>query len=104
VSACPYDIPPHLPPVLMVLADHLHDPQPIAGTVKQVLQDFKRTHQDNWAEHKVRRRRQSFNQFSVADPDPGSGIRCFFTPRIRDPDPGSGMEQWSDPDPGSGIS
>jgi hypothetical protein len=50
----------------------------------------------------------------------GSGIRCFFTPRIRDPDPGwsngririrdgamvgsgSGMEQWSDPDPGSGI-
>jgi hypothetical protein len=32
----------------------------------------------------------------------GSGIRCFFTPRIRDPDPGSGMEQWSDP--GSGIS
>jgi hypothetical protein len=41
---------------------------------------------------------------SVADPDPGSGIRCFFTPRIRDTDPGSGMEQWSDPDPGSGIS
>jgi hypothetical protein len=38
---------------------------------------------------------------SVADPDPGSGIRCFFYPR--DPDPGSGMEQWSDPDPGSGI-
>ena len=53
VAACPYDIPPHLPPVLMVLADHLHDPQPISGTVKLVLQDFKRTHQDNWAEHKV---------------------------------------------------
>jgi hypothetical protein len=34
----------------------------------------------------------------------GSGIRCFFTPRIRNPDPGSGREQWSDPDPGSGIS
>jgi hypothetical protein len=33
----------------------------------------------------------------------GSGIRCFFTPRIRDPGSGSGMEQWSDPDPGSGI-
>jgi hypothetical protein len=33
-------------------------------------------------------------QVSVADPDPGSEIRCFFTPwiRIRDeffPDPGS---------------
>ncbi len=53
VSACPYEIPPHLPAVLMVLADHLHDPQPISGTVKLILQDFKRTHQDNWAEHKV---------------------------------------------------
>jgi hypothetical protein len=53
VAACPYDIPPHLPGVLMVLADHLHDPQPISATVKLVLQDFKRTHQDNWAEHKV---------------------------------------------------
>jgi hypothetical protein len=39
-------------------------------------------------------------QNSVADPDPGSGIRdpVLFYP----PDPGSGMEQWSDP--GSGIS
>jgi hypothetical protein len=25
---------------------------------------------------------------SVADPDPGSGIRCFFTLWTRDPDPG----------------
>ena len=60
VAACPYDIPPHLPGLLMVLADHLHDPQPISGTVKQVLQDFKRTHQDNWAEHKVKTTGTSF--------------------------------------------
>jgi hypothetical protein len=33
----------------------------------------------------------------------GSGIRCFFTPRIRDPGYGYGMEQLLDPDPGSGI-
>jgi len=54
VSACPYDIPDHLPEALMVLGDHLHDPNPIPATVKRVLQDFKRTHQDNWTEHKER--------------------------------------------------
>ena len=53
MSACPYDIPDHLPEVLIVLGDHLHDPNPIPATVKRVLQDFKRTHQDNWTEHKV---------------------------------------------------
>merc|ERR1711915_567695 len=52
VSSCPYDIPPYLPRLLMVLGDRLHDPQPIPATVKRVLQDFKRTHQDNWIEHK----------------------------------------------------
>eukprot|EP00092_Neocalanus_flemingeri_P031411 GFUD01034116.1.p1 GENE.GFUD01034116.1~~GFUD01034116.1.p1 ORF type:complete len:1998 (+),score=527.07 GFUD01034116.1:71-6064(+) len=52
VLSCPYDIPPHLPDILMLLADHLHGPQPIPATVKNVFQEFKRTHQDNWAEHK----------------------------------------------------
>ena len=54
VHSCPYDIPDLLPPILMILADHLHDPQPIPATVKNVFQEFKRTHQDNWAEHKQR--------------------------------------------------
>jgi hypothetical protein len=36
---------------------------------------------------------------SVADPDPGSGIRCLFDPWIRDP--GSGMGFFRIPDPGS---
>lgn len=52
VHSCPYDIPPHLPDILMILANHLHDPPPISATIKNVFQDFKRTHQDNWAEHK----------------------------------------------------
>ena len=52
VQSCPYDIPPHLPDILMILAEHLHDPQPISATIKNVFQDFKRTHQDNWTEHK----------------------------------------------------
>ena len=36
--SCPYDIPESLPPVLMLLADHLHDPVPIPATVKKVFQ------------------------------------------------------------------
>ncbi len=35
---------------------------------------------------------------SVADPDPGSGIRCLFDPWIRDP----GWVKNQGPDPGSG--
>ncbi len=38
---------------------------------------------------------------SVADPDPGSGIRCLFDPWIRDP--GSGIGFFRIPDPGSRI-
>jgi len=54
VSASPYDIPLTLPDILMLLADHLHDPQPIPSTIKKVFQDFKRTHQDQWQEHKTK--------------------------------------------------
>jgi hypothetical protein len=36
---------------------------------------------------------------SVADPDPGYGIRCLFLPL----DPGSGMGLFQIPDPGSRI-
>jgi hypothetical protein len=38
---------------------------------------------------------------SVAEPDPGSGIQCFFDLRIRDPFQGSEIEK--NPDLGSGI-
>ena len=34
--------------VLLLVADFL-----FAATVKKALQSFKRTHQDNWAEHKA---------------------------------------------------
>jgi proteasome activator subunit 4 len=52
VNAFPYDVPDFVPDILMVLSDHLHDPQPIPMTIKKTLQDFKRTHQDNWQDHK----------------------------------------------------
>ncbi len=46
---------------------------------------------------------ESYLYFSVADPDPGSGIRdwVLFDPWIRDPESGIGL--FRIPDPGSRI-
>jgi len=54
VEAFPYDVPEFVPPILMELSTHLNDPQPIPMTIKKSLQEFKRTHQDNWQEHKTK--------------------------------------------------
>jgi len=54
VEAFPYDVPEFVPPVLMELSTHLNDAQPIPQTIKKCLQEFKRTHQDNWQEHKTK--------------------------------------------------
>ena len=54
VEAYPYDVPKFVPDILIELEKHLHDPQPIPKTIKKTLQEFKRTHQDNWAEHKLK--------------------------------------------------
>ncbi|CAH1792982.1 unnamed protein product [Owenia fusiformis] len=52
VQAYPYDVPEFMPQVLMDLSNHLDDPQPIQMTVKKTLSDFRRTHHDNWQDHK----------------------------------------------------
>uniref|UniRef100_A0A668AU47 Proteasome activator complex subunit 4B n=1 Tax=Myripristis murdjan TaxID=586833 RepID=A0A668AU47_9TELE len=56
LSACilssPYEVPDWMPQILMDLSDHLNDPQPIEMTVKKTLSDFRRTHHDNWQEHR----------------------------------------------------
>lgn len=54
VEAYPYDVPEFIPDILVELEKHLHDPQPIPKTIKNTFQEFKRTHQDNWAEHKLK--------------------------------------------------
>uniref|UniRef100_T1JZ44 Uncharacterized protein n=1 Tax=Tetranychus urticae TaxID=32264 RepID=T1JZ44_TETUR len=61
VHAYPYDVPEFLPDVLMFLGDHLHDPQPIPTTIRKALSDFKRTHHDNWRQHK-----EKFNEDQLA--------------------------------------
>ncbi|KAJ8248283.1 hypothetical protein GJAV_G00240340 [Gymnothorax javanicus] len=56
LSACilssPYDVPTWMPQLLMDLSAHLNDTQPIEMTVKKTLSNFRRTHHDNWQEHK----------------------------------------------------
>ena len=37
VNAYPYTVPQHVPDVLMVLSQHLHDPQPIPVSPDQTL-------------------------------------------------------------------
>uniref|UniRef100_A0A914ZKA9 Proteasome activator complex subunit 4 n=6 Tax=Parascaris univalens TaxID=6257 RepID=A0A914ZKA9_PARUN len=53
VQAFPYTVPPILPNALMQLCRHATDKQPMQGTVKKALSEFKRTHQDCWHEHKT---------------------------------------------------
>lgn len=52
VSAFPYDVPDMLPQVLVTLSEHLNDPHPIPATIKKTLSNFRRTHHDNWRDHK----------------------------------------------------
>lgn len=54
VNAYPYDVPKFLPEVLVLLADHMNDPQPILETIKKTLSNFRRTHYDNWRDHKLK--------------------------------------------------
>ena len=48
VGAYPYDVPPWMPEVLVQLAGHVLDPNPISQTVRATFGEFWRTHQDAW--------------------------------------------------------
>uniref|UniRef100_A0A0N4ZP99 Proteasome activator complex subunit 4 n=1 Tax=Parastrongyloides trichosuri TaxID=131310 RepID=A0A0N4ZP99_PARTI len=52
VLAYPYNVPNVMPDILMHLARMITDEQHIARTVKKTFSEFKRTHWDNWVEHK----------------------------------------------------
>ncbi|KAF3853762.1 hypothetical protein F7725_014450 [Dissostichus mawsoni] len=52
ILSSPYDVPDWMPQILMDLSDHLNDQQPIDMTVKKTLSEFRRTHHDNWQEHR----------------------------------------------------
>ncbi|CAF4157944.1 unnamed protein product, partial [Adineta steineri] len=48
VLASPYDIPSHVPKVLMQFCAHSHDPDLIQKSIKQCVSDFRRPHHDSW--------------------------------------------------------
>lgn len=50
VKAHVHDTPDYLPAVIATLADHAHDPQPIAKSVADTLMDYSRTHHGQWFE------------------------------------------------------
>lgn len=54
VQLAPYEIPQWLPEVLERLAALANEGQPIKRGVQRAFTDFRRTHQDNWSEHKLR--------------------------------------------------
>ncbi|CAF3998522.1 unnamed protein product, partial [Adineta steineri] len=54
VLSSPYDIPLHVPDALMLLCEHLDDPDLIQKSIKQCLSEFRRTHHDSWHEHRER--------------------------------------------------
>lgn len=51
-ESAPYTVPSFLPDVLCMLANYINLPQPIAGSIRDSLSNFRRTHHDNWQEHK----------------------------------------------------
>ncbi|CAF0770306.1 unnamed protein product [Brachionus calyciflorus] len=53
VNSCPYDVPSYLPDVVTYLCNFINDPVPIQGSVRKCLSEFRRTHHDNWSEHKL---------------------------------------------------
>lgn len=54
VNASPYEVPTYLPDVVTYLCEFINDPVPIQGSVKKCLSEFRRTHHDNWQEHKIK--------------------------------------------------
>ena len=52
VSSAPYSITEDMPDTLCRLADYNSLPDPFRTSVRLCLSDFKRTHYDNWQQHK----------------------------------------------------
>jgi len=51
INAFPHTVPSIIPSLLIYLGRFLHNNQPIPATIKKTVQNWKRTHTDNWAEH-----------------------------------------------------
>ncbi|RWS23352.1 proteasome activator complex subunit 4-like protein, partial [Leptotrombidium deliense] len=54
VNAFPFDVPYFIPSILVYLSAHLNAAEPIRVTIEETLRDFRRTHSNNWGEHKLK--------------------------------------------------
>ncbi|CAH2045535.1 unnamed protein product, partial [Iphiclides podalirius] len=54
LASRPYGIGPRLGDVLAELARHTSAPDPVPATIRAALADFRRTHQDEWPQHRER--------------------------------------------------
>ena len=50
VLSAPYDVPEWMPEVLEELSRRANEPNPVKDTVRLAFSEFKKTHQDAWAE------------------------------------------------------
>lgn len=72
VAAFPYDVPDWMPELILeTIAPHTDDPVPISTTVRHCAADFRRTHQDTWAEDQFKfgDRIQEVNDFTLGRSD-----------------------------------
>jgi proteasome activator subunit 4 len=54
VLAFPYDIIDWMPNVLVAISRCASDPSPVGAEVSKTFSEFRRTHQDNWHEDKLK--------------------------------------------------
>ena len=50
ILSVPYRLPQWIPEAMVLLADHVNDPEPIRSTIQKTINEFRRTHQDTWHE------------------------------------------------------
>jgi proteasome activator subunit 4 len=73
IAAFPYDVPPWMPAFICdTVVQHTDDPVPISTTVRRCAADFKRTHQDGWAQQSLKfteEQLQEVNDFTLGGRD-----------------------------------
>ena len=72
IAAFPYEVPDWMPAlVLDTVAVHSESPVPISTTARRCAADFRRTHQDTWADdqHKFGERVQELHDFTLGRSD-----------------------------------
>jgi proteasome activator subunit 4 len=48
ILSVPYRLPPWIPEAMVLLAEHVNDPEPVRSTIQKTINEFRRTHQDTW--------------------------------------------------------